>query len=211
MSNRRLAVVFTVLLTLLTGCALPHSHLVSKKEPLIDKEHGAVVVSLGSATMPMPAIDVITTQSDGTPTNFRVTTSANMLVYGAWDAREAVRYGPAGGRRVLLAYSVSPGNYSIDAVHLYIPGYPATYSGKVQLPRPYQFGVEAGKVTYLGVVEVNMTAGPNVIGEIIPALSMQVPSRMSVRLLDEFEEDNKILITMRPELKAASVLRPGGR
>jgi hypothetical protein len=52
MSNRRLAVVFTVLLTLLTGCALPHSHLVSKKEPLIDKEHGVVVVSLGSATMP---------------------------------------------------------------------------------------------------------------------------------------------------------------
>jgi hypothetical protein len=112
---------------------------------------------------------------------------------------------------VLLAYSVSPGNYSIDAVHLYIPGYPATYSGKVQLPRPYQFGVEAGKVTYLGVVEVNMTTGPNVISEIIPALSMQVPSRMSVRLLDEFEEDHKILITMRPELKAASVLRPGGR
>jgi hypothetical protein len=211
MSDRRLAVAFTILLTLLTGCALPHSHLISKKESLIDKEHGVVAVSLGSAMMSMPAIDVITTQSDGKPTGFRFTTSANMLVHGAWDATEAVRTGPAGGRRVLLAYSVSPGNYSIDAVHLYIPGYPATYSGKVQLPRPYRFGVEAGKVTYLGVVEVNMTTGPNVIGQIIPALSMRVPSRMSVRFLDEFEEDNQILMKTRPELKAAPVLRPRGR
>ncbi|WP_156909435.1 hypothetical protein [Ottowia thiooxydans] len=211
MGNRYLTVVFTFLLAFLTGCATPHSHLISKKEPLIDREHGLVVVSLGSGTMSMPAIDGVTTQADGKPADFRITTTANMLVYGAWDAKEAVRPGPAGGRRVLLAYSVAPGDYSISAVHLYIPSYPATYSGKVQFPRPYRFGVEAGKVTYLGVVEVNMTTAPNVIGEIIPALSMQVPARMSVRLLDEFEEDNKILITMRPELKAAPVLLPAGR
>lgn len=211
MNNRRWAVVFTVLATLLTGCALPHSHLVSKKESLIDKDHGVVVVSLGSATMRTPAIDVVTTQSDGKPTDFRFTTSANLLVYGAWHATEAVRPGPSGGQRLLLAYSASPGNYSIDSVSLYIPGYPSTYSGKVQLPRPYRFGVEAGKVTYLGVVEVNMSTSPTVISQYIPALNMQVPSGMSVRLLDEFEEDNKILLSLRPELKSAPVQRPGGR
>ena len=151
MNQRCLTGVFVLLLALLTGCATPHSHLVSKKEPLVDKDHGVIAVSLGSATMPRAAIDVITTQSDGKPTIFRVTTTANMLVYGAWDAQQAVRPGPAGGKRVLITYSVSPGNYSIDSVNLYIPGYPATYSGKVKFPRPYRFGVEAGKVTYVAL------------------------------------------------------------
>lgn len=52
-----------------------------------------------------------------------------------------------------------------------------------------------------------MTTGPNVIGALIPALSVQVPSRMNVRVLDEFEEDNKILLTLRPELRVASVIK----
>lgn len=130
-----------------------------------------------------------------------------MFVHGAWNATEAVRSGPGGSRRVLLAYSVVPGEYFINTIQLYIPGYPATYTGKVQLPKPYRFSVEAGKISYLGVVEVNMTTGPNVIGALIPALSVQVPSRMNVRVLDEFEEDNKILLTLRPELRVASVLK----
>ena len=56
-----------------------------------------------------------------------------------------------------------------------------------------------------------MTTAPNVMGEIIPALSIQVPARMSVRMLDEFEEDYKILQALRPELKDAPVLRADGR
>lgn len=211
MMHKKLTVVLSVLITLLTGCGSPNSHLLSKKEPLIDSEHGVVVVSLGSATMPRPAIFITTTRSDGKPTNFVLHTTANNLNDGAWNATEAVRAGPEGGRRLLLAYSALPGNYSIDAVNLNINGYPASYSGTVQLPRPYRFVVEAGKITYVGVVEVNMTTGSNRIGQAIPALSMQVPSRMSVRLLDEFEEDDKILKKMRPELQTAPVLRGSAR
>jgi hypothetical protein len=208
MGNKFINATILALLAWLTGCALPHSHLISKKEPLIDADHGAVVLSLGSNTLHTPAIDVFTTQSDGKPTNFRITTRADMLIHGAWNAIEAVRPGPAGGQRVLLAYSASPGSYSVEAVHLYIPGYSVTYSGTVKLTRPYRFDIEANKTTYLGVIEVDMTTSPNAIGKIIPALSMQVPSEMSVQLLNEFEEDNKILTTLRPELKTAPVLQP---
>lgn len=208
MTHRRTASAFLVLLlACLTGCGLPHSHLVSRKEPLTDKDHGVVVVSLGSASMKTPAIDLATTQSDGKPTSFRMSTN----VYNAWNATQVVRLGPGGSRRMLLAFSATPGTYAVDSVHLYIPGYPITYNGTVRLPRPYRFQIEAGKITYLGVVEVDMTTGPNVIGEVIPALSRQVPSAMNVRLLDEFEEDNRLLLNLRPELRAAPVLRPLAR
>lgn len=212
LSNRYLAIMCVVLPVVLAGCALPHSHLVSKKEPLINKEHGVIVVSVGSGTMPDPAVNVVVTQSDGKPANFKITTDADWEVGGGWREDKAVRYLRNGGpKRLLLAYSALPGRYSINSVGLYISRGSVNYTGTVDLGRPLGFDVEAGKVTYIGVIEVDVITASNVLGEIIPALSIQVPSRMSVRVLDEFEADNKLLTNLRPELQNASVLRPIAR
>lgn len=203
--------VLAVLLTLLTGCAGQNSDFLSKKEPLIDSEHGVVVFSLGSATTLSPSIFIVPTRTDGKPAGFVLSTSANKFGDGAWKLADGIRPGPEGGRRLLTARSALPGTYSIDLVSSYINGYPISYTGRVQLSRPYRFTVEAGKITYLGVIEVNTSTAPNRIGQTIPALSREVPATMSVRLLDEFEEDYKTLKRIRPELTAAPVIRTSDR
>lgn len=194
----------------LTGCA-SHSDLITKKDSLIGGGRGVVVVALGSTSMLEPSIDVITKDSTGKSTDFAIHTRLGMFRPGAWTASEIVRPGRYSGRRMLLAYSALPGNYSAEKVFLSIPAATGVYSGTVALSPPYRFEVEAGKITYLGVIEVEMTTGNTLLGELIPALSMQVPAQMRVRVRDEFEEDYKMLSRMRPELEGVPVLYPGRR
>jgi hypothetical protein len=88
----RVALFLGVLL--LTGCATPHSDLISRKEPLLDKDNGLVVASVGydSSITRVPSFSIPVVPLDGNAQPpFAIRTLAHLLDHGTWNAEGAVR------------------------------------------------------------------------------------------------------------------------
>lgn len=194
---------------LLAGCATSHSDLVAKDGPLITENTGLVIASFGfdSSVQAVPAMDFEAVPvNGGTQQQRRFTTLAHMQDFGAWHVEKAVRTSETGGKRVLVGYALKPGAYEVSQVGVLFRGKFGVYHGGVRLPTVYRFDVVAGKAIYLGTFEASITTLPNAASALgIAALSDSVPITARVRILNEIEQDRKVLARLRPELSSTEV------
>ena len=107
---------------------------------------------------------------------------------------------------MLVGYALKPGTYEVSQIGVLFRGKFGIYHGGVRLPFVYRFDVVAGEVLYLGTFEASVTTRPNAASALgIAALSDSVPVAARVRILNEIEQDRKILVRLRPELASTAV------
>jgi hypothetical protein len=203
---RGVQVVALAILVALAGCAAPHSDLLYRDRKMLSQEKGLVVASLGYKTAADGRIrGVVGSTSlhvgykalnDPSGQEYVLTTLAHMRAFGAWQDSEVVREG-SGTKRVLVGYSLKPGRYVLTKQRVELYGF-ATWTATPRLAAPLEFEVKPNSITYVGAHEVETRSGENLLG-------MAVPANVTVRVLDEMEEDMSLLYRVRPELQGMPV------
>jgi hypothetical protein len=209
MMNRLLVLGLSVLFA---GCAAQHTDILIKDRPLLDNGNGLVLASLGYRTAEEPAIKMqlsggnlilgelgptieLTLRSVTDP-KYRVyiSTTDNMYENGAWSNTEVIRR-TANGRRVLMGESIRPGEYEIVDVEASLSDW--TFDSKKD-PNPPRVSIGGGEITYLGVFELLIESGKNILGRTVPALG-------AIRTVNEIEQDLELLYGVRPDLRGKKV------
>jgi hypothetical protein len=200
------------MLVMLTGCGIQHSDLLFKEKKLTSDTAGFVVMALGHKTPTDIEVDKMVKRvglhiefasaTNTAGTKYQITTTAHNIDGGAWKDTAVVRTNPS-GKRVLVGYSVPPGKYVLTGQSVYLWGN-FNYGARPQLTQPLEFEVRPNSVTYLGVREVEIDGGKNI-------LNMTVPGQVRVNALNEFKDDIELLYSNRPDLRNLPIINVFGR
>jgi hypothetical protein len=209
----RLNRIFVSFLSLLfTGCASQHADILIKDRPLFDNGNGLVLASLGYRTAEDPAIQrqlsggnmilgllgptIELTLRSVTDPKYRVyiSTTDNMYENGAWSNTQVIRQTEA-GRRVLIGESIKPGDYEIVDVQASLDDWDFD---PAKDPNPAKVSIGGGEITYIGVFELLIQPGKNILGRTVPALG-------AIRVLSEIDQDLELLYGVRPDVRGKNV------
>jgi hypothetical protein len=205
--------LFVLCLSLLfAGCAAQHTDILIKDRPLFDNGNGLVLASLGYRTAEDPAIQrqftganlimgelgptiELTLRSVTDPKNrVYISTTDNMYENGAWSNTQVIRR-TKNGRRVLMGESIKPGEYEIVDVEASLDDWGFD---PMKNPNPMKVSIGGGEITYIGVFELLIEPGKNLIGRTVPALG-------AIRTLNEIEQDLELLYGVRPDVRGKKV------
>jgi hypothetical protein len=205
--------LFVLSLSLLfAGCAAQHADILIKDRPLFDNGNGLVLASLGYRTAEHPAIQsqlsasnlilgelgptIEFTLRSVTDPKYRVyiSTTDNLYENGAWSNAQVIRR-TENGRRVLIGESIRPGEYEIVDIEASLSDWGF---GPKKDSNPPKVSIGGGEITYLGVFELLIEPGENILGRTVPALG-------AIRTLNEIEQDLELLYSVRPDVRGKQV------
>jgi hypothetical protein len=205
-----------LLLLLLSGCAAQHTDILVPDRALLANGNGLLVASLGysagddtklarqltegnmilGALGPTMQVKLRSTSS-GKAVEQWISTGDNMYENGAWANEQAVR-SSAHGRRVLQGESIPAGEYEIFEMYAEMSTGPLSWRVRPQIAQPARITIAPGEIAYLGTFEFQVGMGKNLLGQSVPAEGRIV-------VLNELDEDLRLLFNLRPDLQKTPV------
>jgi hypothetical protein len=188
----------------LAGCSTAPL-LLSKNGEIQGRDQGIVFSTFshtesgekGDIFNKMTSIKLVIRRVDSKKIYTDLSTSDGMWVYGGWNEKTVTKVENKKSWLVSAA-SLPVGEYELVARDIYLSMYPMIYSQQLVLDFPIRFIVKSNEITYLGEHRLVHRTGVNMLG-------MQVPSRISMDIVDGLANDYVMLMNARPGWSALPV------